>query len=321
MSELNAPEIRDGLVIDGLSKVYGAKRVVDRVSFSCEPGTVTAFLGPNGSGKSTTLRMIVGHSSRTAGSARFDGAEYRDLSAPGNTVGILLDASAQHPGRSVWETARLSAILTRADRVRTAACLEAVGLSKVHRKRVGALSLGMRQRLGLALALLGSPRFLLLDEPANGLDPEGIHWLAEFLSGFAAKGGTVLVSSHQLAQAQAMADEIVIIDRGVARSAPELVDQATEAVCVVRTGDDEAFRTQLVLAGFEILPGSDQNGIVVAGTCEEVGRQALSSRVPVVRLVERTAPSLEEAFLRSTSGEFAGLSGDSLLALTGRPLR
>ncbi|MCU1528982.1 MAG: ATP-binding cassette protein, partial [Frondihabitans sp.] len=185
-----------GLVVSGLSKEYAAKRVVDDVSFRCRRGSVTGFIGPNGSGKSTTLRMIVGHTRASRGSALFEGVPLPEISRPGRTVGVLLDASAHHPGRSVFETAFLAALLVGVGRARVRECLAAVGVDNVRHKRVGSLSLGMRQRMGIAIAVLGAPDFLILDEPANGLDPEGIHWLRQFLRSFAASGGCALVSSH-----------------------------------------------------------------------------------------------------------------------------
>ncbi|GFJ83091.1 hypothetical protein Phou_072710 [Phytohabitans houttuyneae] len=205
--------------VEHLTKRYGTHTAVDDVSFRCETGTVTGFLGPNGAGKSTTMRMICGLTPPTGGAASVDGVPYRRLPNPGRRVGVLLDASAQHPGRTGRETLSLAAHVMGVDRGRVDALLDLVGLdAKAGRKRVRQYSLGMRQRLGLAHALLGDPRVLILDEPANGLDPEGIFWMRGVLRDFADRGGTVLLSSHLLREVEAVADRLVVI--GVAGSSP-----------------------------------------------------------------------------------------------------
>ncbi|GFJ94781.1 hypothetical protein Prum_084230 [Phytohabitans rumicis] len=201
--------------VEHLTKRYGPHTAVDDVSFRCEPGTVTGFLGPNGAGKSTTMRMICGLTPPTAGGATVGGVPYRRLPNPGRHVGVLLDASAQHPGRTGRETLALAAQIMGVDRGRVGELLDLVGLdTAAARKRVRAYSLGMRQRLGLAYALLGDPRVLILDEPANGLDPEGIFWMRSVLRGFADRGGTVLLSSHLLREVEAVADRLVVIGAG-----------------------------------------------------------------------------------------------------------
>ncbi|GAA1788653.1 hypothetical protein GCM10009682_08410 [Luedemannella flava] len=201
--------------ITHLTKKYAGHAVVDDVSFTCRPGTVTGFLGPNGSGKSTTLRMLCGLTPPTAGSATLLGGRYRDLPNPARRVGVLLDASAQHGGRTGREVLTLATLTTGVPRRRVAELFAQVGLDDpAARKRVRAYSLGMRQRLGLAVALLGEPEMLILDEPANGLDPEGIAWMRTLLRGFADRGGTVLLSSHLLGEVQAIADQIVLIHNG-----------------------------------------------------------------------------------------------------------
>ena len=203
----------------GLTKRYGGRTVVPDVSFACEPGTVTGFLGPNGAGKTTTLRMLCGLSEPDAGGATVLGGPYRALPNPGLRVGMLLDASAQHPGRRGRETLALSARLMGVPETRADELLGLVGLDRsAARKRVRQYSLGMRQRLGLAHALLGDPEALILDEPANGLDPEGMRWMRSLLRDFADRGGTVLLSSHLLAEVEAVADQLVII--GAAGSPP-----------------------------------------------------------------------------------------------------
>lgn len=198
-----------------LSKRYGAAFAVDNVSFTAQPGRVTGFLGANGAGKSTTLRMICGMSTPDAGSATVLGRPYRDLVNPGRQVGVLLDASAQHAGRTGRERLLLDAMLMGLPASRVDEVLNLVGLDKrAGRKRIGAYSLGMRQRLGIAAALLGSPEVLILDEPANGLDPVGIRWMRGLLADFAAAGGAVLLSSHLLHEVQLIADDVVIISDG-----------------------------------------------------------------------------------------------------------
>jgi ABC-2 type transport system ATP-binding protein len=201
--------------VEHLSKHYGAHRAVDDVSFTCAPGTVTGFLGPNGAGKSTTLRMICGLTRPTAGTATVHGLPFRQLGNPGRRVGVLLDASAQHTGRTGREVLALAALTTGVDRARVESGLDRVGLAPAAaRRRVRAYSLGMRQRLGIAHALIGDPSVLVLDEPATGLDPAGIAWLRGLLREFADRGGTVLLSSHLLREVEAVADRIVVIGGG-----------------------------------------------------------------------------------------------------------
>ena len=201
--------------IDRLTKRYGDRPVVDAVSFRCEPGTVTGFLGGNGAGKSTTLRMICGLTPPTSGTALVRGVPYRELADPGRSVGVLLDAAAQHVGRTGREVLTLSARVIGLDAGRVDAVLDLVGLTgSAPGKRVREYSLGMRQRLGLAHALLGDPAVLILDEPANGLDPEGIRWLRELLRDRADAGCTVLLSSHLLAEVDRIADHLVVIAAG-----------------------------------------------------------------------------------------------------------
>jgi ABC-2 type transport system ATP-binding protein len=201
--------------VANLSKRYGSVSAVSDVSFRCSPGTVTGFVGPNGAGKSTTLRMICGLAEPSAGRATVLGEPYRAIPNPGRHVGVLLDASAQHGGRTGEETLNVSALILGVGRDRVAAALEAVGLAgKAARKRVRTYSLGMRQRLGIAHALLGDPEVLILDEPANGLDPEGIVWMRRLLRDFADRAGTVLLSSHLLREVEKIADELVVIRGG-----------------------------------------------------------------------------------------------------------
>jgi ABC-2 type transport system ATP-binding protein len=201
--------------VDHLSKRYGVRTAVEDVSFRCAPGTVTGFLGPNGAGKSITMRMICGLTPPSSGSATIDGVRYADMPNPGRCVGVLLDASAMHPGRTGREALTLAALVLDVDRRRVAEVLDAVGLdAAAAQRRVGEYSLGMRQRLGLAHALLGDPKVLILDEPANGLDSTGIYWMRTLLRDYADRGGTVLLSSHLLREVEVVADRLVVIVRG-----------------------------------------------------------------------------------------------------------
>jgi ABC-2 type transport system ATP-binding protein len=202
------------ITVTNLTKKYGPVTAVDRVSFGCEPGTITGFLGPNGAGKSTTLRMICGLTRPDTGHATVAGRRYHDLPNPARVVGTLLDASAMNNGRTGRATLRISATTAGITNKRADDLLEQVDLGKAASRRVGTYSLGMRQRLGLAHALLGNPSVLILDEPANGLDPEGIAWIRATLHDFAARGGTVLLSSHLLTEIQATATHLVILAEG-----------------------------------------------------------------------------------------------------------
>jgi ABC-2 type transport system ATP-binding protein len=207
--------------VTSLTKRYGTVVAADDVTFTCQPGTITGFLGPNGAGKSSTLRMIAGLARPDSGQATIAGRRFTDLPNPARLVGTLLDASALHAGRTGLETLRIAATVAGLPSGRAGELLDTVGLAEAGRRRVGTYSLGMRQRLGLAQALIGLPAVLILDEPANGLDPDGIAWIRALLRDFAGRGGTVLLSSHLLAEIQATADQLVIISAGriVARGA------------------------------------------------------------------------------------------------------
>jgi ABC-2 type transport system ATP-binding protein len=198
----------------GLTKKFGSVRAVDDLSFSVERGSVTGFLGPNGAGKTTTLRMLLGLVAPDAGTATIDGRAYTDLPEPLHRVGAVLEASSFHPGRTARNHLRIQALAGAVDPGRIDEVLDLVQLTGAAGRRIGGFSLGMRQRLGLATALLADPEILILDEPANGLDPEGVHWLRSLLRGFAAEGGTVLVSSHMLAETAQTVHSVVIIDHG-----------------------------------------------------------------------------------------------------------
>ena len=200
--------------IRGLVKRFGPVTAVDDLSFDVQPGTVTGFLGPNGAGKTTTLRILLGLVAPDAGTATINGFPYRQLPEPLHQAGAVLEASSFHPGRTARAHLRIQALAAKADPSRIEDVLDLVGLAGAANRRIGGFSLGMRQRLGLATALLADPELLILDEPAGGLDPEGIRWLRGLLRGFAAEGGTVLVSSHLLAEAAQTVDDVVIVDQG-----------------------------------------------------------------------------------------------------------
>jgi ABC-2 type transport system ATP-binding protein len=220
----------------GLTKQFGSVRAVDDLSFGVQAGSVTGFLGPNGAGKTTTLRMLLGLVAPDAGTATINGRAYAEVPEPLHLLGAVLEASGFHPGRTARSHLRIQALAARADASRVDDVLDLVQLAGAADRRVGGFSLGMRQRLGLAAALLADPEILILDEPANGLDPEGVRWLRGLLRGFAAEGGTVLISSHMLAEAALTVDSVVIIDRG------RLITQAPLAELTAATGDlEDAF--------------------------------------------------------------------------------
>ncbi|MGI5213751.1 ABC transporter ATP-binding protein [Plantactinospora sp. CA-290183] len=289
--------------VEGLTKRYGRHTVVDDLSFSCEPGTVTGFLGPNGAGKSTTMRMICGLTPPSAGTATIEGTDYRRLPNPGRRVGLLLDAAAQHPGRTGRETLLLSALTMGVPRPEVARRLDQVGLNAVAaRRRVRAYSLGMRQRLGLAQALLGDPRVLILDEPANGLDPEGIYWMRGLLREFADRGGTVLLSSHLLREVEAVADRLVVIGAGRAVAQGSKDELLAAAGTLVRAGDPAALRAALDRAGLPVTGASD-GGLLVRAEAGAVGQAAADAGVALRELRPAESAGLEQIFLTLTAGD------------------
>jgi len=228
------------ILVDHLSKSFGPVRAVDDLSFEVAPGRVTGFLGPNGAGKTTTLRMLLGLVRPTSGAATIGGLTYGQIPRPLRTVGAALEAASFHPGRTALDHLRLYAPQAGVPDARAGQVLELVGLSAAADRRVGGFSLGMRQRLALATTLLGDPRVLLLDEPANGLDPEGIRWLRGFLRALAAEGRTVLVSSHVLSEVEQTVDDVVIIARGRLAHASSLTDLAAMARTRVRVVSPDA---------------------------------------------------------------------------------
>jgi ABC-2 type transport system ATP-binding protein len=285
--------------VNGLSKSFGPVRAVSNLSFQVEPGLVTGFLGPNGSGKTTTLRTLLGLVRPTAGTATFGGTAYRDLKRPLEMVGAALEASSFHPGRSASDHLAVYAIAAGIPRERVGAVLEQVGLTEYADRRVGGYSLGMRQRLGLAFTLLGDPGVFVLDEPINGLDPEGIKWIRGLLRDLAAQGRTVLVSSHLLSEVQQSVDRVIIISRGSLVYQGTLADLEKGTRVVV----DSPNRAELLaaLAAAKATAEQTDAGIIVsAKTATEVGEIANRARVPLSLLSAEQA-GLENIFLELTA--------------------
>jgi ABC-2 type transport system ATP-binding protein len=285
-----------------LTKRYGGRTAVQDVSFSCDAGTVTGFLGPNGAGKSTTLKMLCGLTPPSSGGATVLGSPFANLTNPGRRVGVLIDASAQHAGRTGRETLSVSASLLGVRRGRVDEMLELVGLEpSAAGKRVGQYSLGMRQRLGIAHALLGDPEVLILDEPANGLDPEGMRWMRELLGDFAERGGTVLLSSHLLHEVEAIADRIVIIAGGRIvgeGTADELLGGGPQTL--VRARDLHGLRLALRESDVPFVDGQDGT-LLVDASADDVGDVALCSRVALSELRNARDGGLEQLFFSLTS--------------------
>jgi ABC-2 type transport system ATP-binding protein len=284
-----------------LTKRFGGRAVVDDVSFRCEPGTVTGFLGPNGAGKTTTMRMICGFSTPDAGRAGVLGGEYRRLPNPGRRVGVLLDASAQHGGRRGREALAITAQTMGVEERRVDELLGLVGLERsAARKRVRQYSLGMRQRLGIANALIGEPEVLILDEPANGLDPEGMRWMRGLLRDFAERGGTVLLSSHLLHEVDAIADRLVIIGSGKIVAEGSKEELLSDAGTLVRADDAEALGRALAGAGLEARE-ADGGGFLVDAEPRAVGAAAQGGGVALVHLAPAGDAGLEQLFFDLTS--------------------
>jgi ABC-2 type transport system ATP-binding protein len=289
--------------VTDLSKRYGSQLAVDGVSFRCEPGTITGFLGPNGAGKSTTLRMICGLTPPTAGTTSVLGTSYRKLPNPGREVGVLLDASAQHAGRSGREVLRLTADVLGVERDRVPELLGRVGLpANAAKKRVGNYSLGMRQRLGIAQALMGEPRVLILDEPANGLDPEGIFWMRELLRDFADRAGTVLLSSHLLREVEVIADQLIVIGDGKIVAQGSKAELLSASGTFVRARDPEALYDGLVAAGIGTTRSPDGT-LVADAEPEAVGVIAAELGCALIELRPADGGGLEQLFLTLTARE------------------
>ena len=287
--------------VSNLTKVYGPVRAVDDLSFRVKPGIVTGFLGPNGAGKSTTMRMILGLDAPTAGTATINGRRYRELPRPLATVGALLDAKSVHPNRSAANHLRWLAQSNGIPTSRVGEVLELVGLSDVAGKKAGGFSLGMGQRLGLAGALLGDPEVLILDEPVNGLDPEGIRWVRGLLRALAAEGRTVLVSSHLLSEMAQTADNLIVIGRGrlvAETSVAEFIREHSAVTTRVRTPDVDKLGAALTAAGIAFTKSGDGLEIPDRPT-EEIGALAFNAGVMLTELSGAKA-SLEDAYMRTT---------------------
>jgi ABC-2 type transport system ATP-binding protein len=285
--------------VTDLRKRYRKTTAVDGLTFKIREGRITGFLGPNGAGKTTTLRVLLGLVLPTSGKATIDGHRYRSLEDPVRRVGAVLEATNYHPKRSGRNHLRMLATAGGIPTQRVDELLEFVGLGNVAGRRVGGYSLGMRQRLSVAGALLGDPQLLVLDEPANGLDPEGIRWLRDFLRGFVGEGKTVFISSHVLAEVQQLVDEVVIIHRG-RLVAHQTVDELTAGAAGgtrVRSPQADALRDELARAGVESSLEGDR--LLTAAPPERVGEIAAANGI-VLHELTAEATTLEEAFLELT---------------------
>jgi ABC-2 type transport system ATP-binding protein len=290
------------IIAEGLTKDYGDKRAVDGLSFTVKPGIVTGFLGPNGSGKSTTMRLILGLDAPTAGDVTVNGKHYRDHAAPLHEVGTLLEARSVHTGRSAYNHLLALAQTHGIPKRRVDEVIDLVGLHDVARKRAGQFSLGMGQRLGIATTLLGDPDTVMLDEPVNGLDPEGIHWIRTLLKQLAAEGRTVFVSSHLMSEMALTADHLIVIGRGkliADTSVDEFVRRASKNVVRVRSPQARELRDVVLGAGVSVV--EPESGVLeVTGlTAEQIGEAAAENRLTLYELTPLQA-SLEEAFMELT---------------------
>jgi ABC-2 type transport system ATP-binding protein len=297
----------DDFVIEatGLTKRYGAKTAVDDVTFSVKPGQVTGFLGPNGAGKSTTMRLIVGLDRASSGSVTVNGKRYSDLNAPLREVGVLLDAKAVHTGRSAINHLRALAATHSIGRARVDEVIALTGLDSVASQRVGAFSLGMGQRLGIAAALLGDPATLILDEPVNGLDPEGVIWVRNLARFLASEGRTIFLSSHLMSEMAQTADHIIVLGRGrIIADAPvsEILALATGTAVLVRTPDAERFGALLVAPDVHVTHSEPHLLQVTGLSAVQIGEAAASNGV-VLHELSPQAGSLEDAYLALTKDE------------------
>jgi ABC-2 type transport system ATP-binding protein len=296
------PNVKAVIEAVGLTKRYGAKVAVDGLSFVVQPGVVTGFLGPNGSGKSTTMRLLLGLDRPTAGAASINGRRYEQLKAPLCEVGALLEARAIHTGRSARNHLLALAATHGIGRRRVGELLDLVGLTQVADKRVGSFSLGMGQRLGIASALLGDPHTLILDEPVNGLDPEGILWIRTLLRSLAAEGRTVFVSSHLMSEMSQTATHLIVIGQGrliADASVAEFTAAAGRSVVRVRTDEASRLRDLLAADGVSVT-STERDLLTVTGLpSAEIGKVAAEAQIALVELTPQQA-SLEEAFMELT---------------------
>ncbi|PRY46120.1 ABC transporter ATP-binding protein [Umezawaea tangerina] len=287
--------------VANLTKRYGAKTAVDGLTFTVRPGTVTGFLGPNGAGKSTTMRMLVGLDTPTSGTAKVNGKVYAEHRAPLREIGVLLEARAVHPGRSARDHLLAIGATHGITAQRVDEVLELVGLTEVARRRVGNFSLGMGQRLGIAVALLGDPHTVMLDEPVNGLDPDGIKWIRTLLKGLAAEGRTVFISSHLMSEMALTAEHLIVVGRGrliADVSVADLIASATRGVHVLSPRSTDLVR---LLNGDGVKISSVGGGVldVVGLSTEDIALRALAAGIPIYELTPQRA-SLEEAYMELT---------------------
>jgi len=292
------------VVAESLSKRFGRLLAVDDLSFALAPGTITGFLGPNGAGKTTTLRMLLGLAAPSEGRALVFGSPYAELERPALRIGAVLEATDFHPGRSGRDHLRTLSRSVGLSDTRADQALRRVELEQAAKRRVKGYSLGMRQRLGLAAALLGDPELLILDEPANGLDPEGVRWLRDFLRDFAAQGRTVLVSSHVLAEVAQTVDQVLIINRGRLVTESPLAQLTARVSGSVRIRTPEPDRLQKALEQEQIeISATNEHALLAHGTSSErVGQIAFAAGVPLYELVAESS-SLEDVFLQLTAKE------------------
>ncbi|AWB89636.1 ABC transporter ATP-binding protein [Salinibacterium hongtaonis] len=293
------------IAADALVKRYGRKVVVDEIDFTVRPGHVTGFLGPNGAGKSTTMRMIVGLDQPTGGTVRVNGRLYHEHRAPLREVGVLLDAKAAHPGRSAYNHLRSIAATHGIGNARVREVLGLAGLDSVAGKRIGGFSLGMGQRLGIAAALLGDPATIILDEPVNGLDPEGVRWVRTLMKSLAEEGRTVLLSSHLMSEMAQTADHLIVIGRGkILADGPigDVIGKGTKTVVKVRTRESQELMSALAAPGVGVALVADGSLEVSGMSAEEVALVASAAGI-VLHEVAAVSGSLEDAYLALTAGD------------------
>ncbi|MEU2395310.1 ATP-binding cassette domain-containing protein [Streptomyces sp. NPDC007369] len=294
---MNSIEIRE------LTKDYGTTRAVDHLTVTVQPGLVTGFLGPNGAGKSTTMRLLLGLDRATSGTATIGGRRFVDSPAPLRQVGALLDAQAAHGGRTAWNHLRILATTNRIPVAKVEEVLERTGMTPAAGRRIKTFSLGMRQRLGIAAALLGDPGVLLLDEPTNGLDPEGIIWIRGLMRELAAQGRTVLVSSHLMSETAALADHLIVMGKGkllADTSMEDFIDARSTPKVRLRTSDPSRMQAMLAREGFRMATADQGHWTVEGVRAERLGTMAAREGIPVLELADERA-SLEQAYLDLTA--------------------
>ncbi|MFF3290593.1 ABC transporter ATP-binding protein [Streptomyces sp. NPDC003023] len=301
--------------LEGLTKHFGTKVAVDHLSFKVRPGVVTGFLGPNGAGKSTTMRMMLDLDNPTSGTVRIDGRHYRDLAEPLNHIGALLDAKAMHGGRSAYNNLLCLAQSNRIPERRVGEVLDLVGLASVARKKSKGFSMGMGQRLGIASALLGDPEILMFDEPVNGLDPEGIHWIRNLMKTLAQEGRTIFVSSHLMSEMALTADHLIVIGQGrllADTSMADFIQMNSRSYVRLRSPQPEQLRDVLHGAGMPVVETGGGTLEVDGASTEQLGELAAEHRIVLHELSAQRA-SLEEAFMQMTAGavEYHAHSADA----------